>query len=337
MSDISRRNFINMATGLPGLMTANSLFSYNNPPIHRNSSTLNPSETYMESLRVAAISTRSHEGKPEKNMEHIASWVAKASEKDPALVCFPELNVSGYVYGRKIWEAAEPVPGPSTVKLEALAKQYKLIIAAGIAEMDKGIVYDTYVLVGPDGYIGKSRKMHIPIPEVGSWRGGGVPPVIDIGIAKVGVNICFDNWLPESARLVALQGAEIILAPFVWGGGKLGNPPDHAGRNRKQKDYSNRTLPSRAIDNGVFLIFVNDCGMATSGEYREATILIYSPEGLLIAESPDDADGEVMVIADLDRKILVERRSQGHFHPRFRRPELYKILAEGDIGHQNPQ
>ena len=334
MSDISRRNFMNMAAGIPGLVTSNSLFSDNTTG---PSSKFNPSDTYMESFRVVAISTRSQEGKPEENMEHLASWVAKASEKDPALICFPELCVTGYVLGRKIWEAAEPVPGPSTTKLEALAKQYKLIIAAGIAEMDKGIVYNTYVLVGPDGYIGKSRKIHIPPAEVGSWRGGGVPPVIDIGIAKVGVNICFDNWLPESARMVALQGAEIILAPYVWGGGRLGNPPDYAERNRKQKDYSSRTLPGRAIDNGVFLIFVNDCGMATSGEYREATILIYSPEGKLIAESPDNADGEVMVVADLDRKILADRRSQGVFHTRFRRPELYKILAEGDIGPQDPR
>lgn len=336
MSEISRRNFMNMAAGIPGLMTANSLLSEDGSS-NSNSSNLNNRNTYMESFRVAAISTRSKEGEPEENMEHVASWVAKASKKNPALICFPELGVTGYVYGRKIWEAAETIPGPSTAKLEELAKQYKVIIAAGIAEMDKGIVYNTYVLVGPDGYIGKSRKMHIPPAEVGWWRGGGVPPVIDIGIAKVGVNICFDNWLPESARLVALQGAEVILAPFVWGGGKLGNPPDYATRNRQQKDYSSRTLPGRAIDNGVFLIFVNDCGMATTGEYREATILIYSPEGKLIAESPDDADGEVMVVTDLDRKLLVNRRSQGVFHSRFRRPELYKILAEGDIGLQDPR
>ena len=90
------------------------------------------------------------------------------------------------------------------------------MLAAGIAENDRDIVYNTYVIVGPDGYIGKSRKIHIPPAEVGYWRGGGIPPVIDIGPAKVGVNICFDNWLPESGRMVALQGAEVILAPYVW-------------------------------------------------------------------------------------------------------------------------
>ena len=280
----------------------------------------------MKSFRLAAISTRSVPAAPEKNLAHMTKWLTQAKDKGAELVCFPELNVTGYVLGPQIWKFSEPVPGSSTRKLEKLAKQYGVIIAAGIAEQDRGIVYDTYVFVGPDGYIGKSRKMHIPPAEVGSWRGGGVPPVIDIGLVKVGVNICFDNWLPESSRLVALQGAEVILAPFVWGEDKLGTPAEHLQRNRRQKEYTNRTFPARAIDNGVFVVFVNDW---------ESVVLVYSPDGKLIAESPDEASGEVIVVSDLDQNLLFERRSQNVFHPRFRRPELYGILAEGDIGSQD--
>lgn len=298
--------------------------------------TSNPSAFIMKSFRLAVVSTRGVPAAPEKNLERMTQWLTQAKDKGAALVCFPELSVTGYAL-QQIWQASEPVPdGASTRKIEELAKQFDLIIAAGIAEQDRGIVYNTYVFVGPEGYMGKSRKMHIPPLEVGSWRGGGIPPVIDIGLAKVGVNICFDNWLPESSRLVALQGAELIFAPYVWSASELGNPPDHVQRNRRQKEYANRSLPARAIDNGVFLIFVNDCGLAANGEYREATILVYSPEGKLIAESPDEASGETMVVTDLDRQLLVNRRSEDVFHPRFRRPELYRSLAEGDIGPQNP-
>ena len=166
-----------------------------------------------------------------------------------------------------------------------------------------------------------------------------MPPVIDIGLARVGVNICFDNWLPESSRLVALQGAEIIFAPYVWAVGEWASPPDHVKRNRGWKDYSSRTFPARAIDNGAFFVAVNSCGPVPNGSrtyYGNPVAMIYSPMGELVAESPDHAGEEVMVVAELDRDIMVSRRSQSVFHPRFRRPELYELLCEGDIGKQQP-
>jgi predicted amidohydrolase len=294
----------------------------------------------MKSFRLAAVAMRSQPVSPEKNLEHMPRWLAQASEQGADVVCFPELSVTGYVTTPQIWEAAEPVPGRSTRRLEALAKQFGLTIAAGIAEMDRGIVYDTYVFVAPHGYLGKSRKMHIPPAEVGYWRGGGEPPVLDLAVARAGVNICFDNWLPESSRLVALQGAEVIFAPYVWAVGEWGNPPDHARRNRAWKEYARRTFPARAIDNGVFFVALNSVGPVPNGArqyYGNPVVLIYDPLGQLVAESPDHAADEVMVVADLDRKLLVQRRSQGVFHPRFRRPEIYRRLSGGDIGPQSPR
>ena len=292
----------------------------------------------MESFRVTAVSLCSQPASPQENLSHHADWVARAMAENPDLICFPELGLTGYSITSAIWESSEPVPGPSTDALVELAREHNVMLAAGIAENDRDIVYNTYAIVGPEGYIGKSRKIHIPPAEVGYWRGGGTPPVIDIGVAKVGVNICFDNWLPESSRMVALQGAEIILAPYVWAVGGWSEPPDHASRNRAWKDYAGRTFPARAIDNGVFLIAINACGpspYSNSPNYGNPMVMIYNPLGQLVAASPDDASDEVMVTADLDRGLLAERRSQGVFHPRFRRPELYGILAEGDIGPQS--
>ena len=294
----------------------------------------------MRSFRVSAVSLCSKPASPRENLDHHAAWVVRAKAESPDLICFPELGLSGYSITPAIWEASEPVPGPSTQALVDLAREHNVMLAAGIAENDCDIVYNTYVIVGPDGYIGKSRKIHIPPAEVGYWRGGGTPPVIDIGVAKVGVNICFDNWLPESSRMVALQGAEVILAPYVWSVGEWGEPPDHASRNRAWKDYASRTFPARAIDNGVFLVAINACGPPPTGgsaHYSNPMVVVYNPLGQLVAASPDEAEDEVMVNADLDKQLLAERRSQGVFHPRFRRPELYGILAEGDIGPQDPR
>jgi predicted amidohydrolase len=292
----------------------------------------------MQSFRVSAVSLCSRPASPQANLDHHAAWITRAKADNPDLICFPELGLSGYSITPAIWHASEPVPGPSTQALVDLARKHNVMLAAGIAENDNDIVYNTYVFVGPEGYIGKSRKIHIPPGEVGFWRGGGVPPAIDIGIAKVGVNICFDNWLPESSRMVALQGAEVILAPYVWSVGDWGDPPDHAARNRAWKDYAGRTFPARAIDNGVFLVAVNACGPPPTGggtHFSNPMVTVYNPLGQLVTASPDEASDEVMVTADLDEQLLAERRSQGVFHPRFRRPELYGLLAEGDIGPQD--
>ncbi len=272
---------------------------------------------------------------PEQNLPHLSEWAARARQRGVALVCFPELCVTGYATSPAIWDAAEPVPGPSTESLVEIARSEDLIVGAGIAEEDRGMVYNTYVFAGPEGYLGKSRKIHIPPAEVSYWRGGGVPPVIDIGLAKVGVNICFDNWLPESSRLVALQGAEVLIAPYVWSVGPWDDRPDHTARNRAWKDYAGRTFPARAIDNGMYLVAVNEYGPTSPREethFGNPVVLVYSPLGQLVAESPDEADDEVMVVAELDKALLRERRSQGVFHPRFRRPELYGLLSEVSDG-----
>ena len=285
----------------------------------------------MKTFSIAAVSVRSEPAAPDQNLPHLSEWAARAKQRGVSLVCFPELCVTGYVTSPAIWDAAEPVPGPSTDALVEIARSEDLIVGAGIAEEDRGLVYNTYVFAGPEGYLGKSRKIHIPPGEVSHWRGGGVPPVIDIGLAKVGVNICFDNWLPESSRLVALQGAEVLIAPYVWSVGPWGDRPDHAARNRAWKDYAGRTFPARAIDNGMFLVAINEYGPTSPREdthFGNPVVLVYSPLGQLIAQSPDEADDEVMVIAELDRELLRERRSQGVFHPRFRRPELYGLLSE---------
>ena len=113
-------------------------------------------------------------------------------------------------------ELAETVPGgPSVDYLEITARKYGVWLAAGLSEMADGIVYNTQVLIGPDGYIGKQRKLHMSRDESLFYSGGSEINIFDIGKCTVGIVICYDNQFPEVARLVALRGADVILMPHA--------------------------------------------------------------------------------------------------------------------------
>ena len=174
---VSRRGFVQAALAV-GVTSGLPAQSGTTPLIRAEE---NGRSSVFESFRLAAVTQRSQPASPEKNLDAMGPWIEQARDAGVQLVAFPELSVTGYVTTPDIWTASEPIPGPSVKVLEDYARKSGLVIAAGIAERDRDIVYDTYVFVGPDGYLGKSRKIHIPPAEVGYWRGGGVPPVIDIG------------------------------------------------------------------------------------------------------------------------------------------------------------
>src|SRR5438105_15302764 len=139
----------------------------------------------METIRVAAVSMNSLLGQTERNLATIAQWCEEATREKAELVLFPELVVHGHCTPNT-WELAEPVPGPSTERLAQLAKKYRLFLCAGLSEKERDIVYNTVALVGPDGYIGKQRKLHMSRDEGLFYKGGKDIKVFDIGKCKVG-------------------------------------------------------------------------------------------------------------------------------------------------------
>ncbi len=207
-------------------------------------------------------------------LEQFCSLAKKSAAQKPDIICFPEgATVIGT--GKTFAEVAEGIPGPSTERLGALAKELRSYIVAGIYERDGKIVYNTSVLVGRDGkLVGKYRKTHLPREE---WEAGITPgeayPVFDTDFGKVGMMICWDLQFPEPARALAAQGAEVILLP-IWGG-------------------SDVLAQARAIENHVFLI---------SSSYDMRTFIV-DPAGKVLAEATKDAP---VASADLflDRKIF---------------------------------
>ena len=181
----------------------------------------------MNKIRVAATNVTPCFNK-KKNLEKLLSMIEKAAQSQVQLIVFPEQVLQGYLpclVGpltsdtlRYQVEHAECVPeGNSTQAVIEAAKRYHMYVAYGMTERSKtnyGVLYNTAVLVGPEGYIGSYRKVHQPVDEKHVYYPGDKFSVFDTPIGRIGLEICVDSAFPESARELALQGAENIIHPI---------------------------------------------------------------------------------------------------------------------------
>src|SRR5262249_23761863 len=192
------------------------------------------------------------------------------------------------------WELAEPVPdGPSVKRLAQLAKKYRLFLAVGLSEKERDIVYNTVVVVGPDGYIGKQRKLHMSRDENFLYKGGKDINVFDIGKCKIGIVICYDNQFPEIARVLALGGADAILMPQA---ARIKMWQDTPESEKAARRYSHRFLEKyalRARENACFAILTDQVGRAgyvdtypkdhENQPHHAGAGFIWGPDGELLA------------------------------------------------------
>lgn len=307
----------------------------------------------METFRVASVQFNHLPGDKAGNLAIMRPFVESAATQEAHLVCFPECCVTGYWHLRKlsadqVTELAEPVSdGPTTQKLLLWARELNIIIGAGLIEIDSnGVLYNSYVVVTPDGSVHCHRKLHCFISE--HMASGDAFTVFDLPNGwRVAVLICYDNNIPENSRACALAGAQVILAPHQTGGCNSGSQfamrviersvwdardsdPEaiHAELvGDKGRAWLMRWLPARAHDNGVFYVFSNGIG-PDDDEVRTGNAMILDPYGRTLAETSKAADD--MVLADLDPTL--RDRCTGVRWMRARRPELYKSLtvARGD-------
>ena len=302
----------------------------------------------MKNIRVAAVQFEHASGDKDFNLGRIAEFVTAAAAQDVRLITFPEMCITGYWHVRRlsrkqIEQLAEPFPdGPSTACLLGLASRHGMTIGAGLIEQAAdGRLYNGYVVALPDGRSFCHRKIH-----------EFISPHIDVGDqytvfddphgCRVGVLTCYDNNIIENARINALLGAEILLAPHQTGGIRSRSPramgeipleiwhrrhEDPAAieaefRGPKGRGWLMRWLPARAHDNGLFLIFSNGVGV-DDDEVRTGNAMILDPYGEILAETGRAADD--MVVADLD--ATQQPLASGRRWLRARRPELYGRLT----------
>jgi predicted amidohydrolase len=302
----------------------------------------------MKTLRAAAVQFQHAPGDRAANLATIRRYVERAAGEGVELIAFPECCVSGYWHLRKLSRdelaaLAEPVPdGPTTREVVELSRRYRMTIGVGLVESAAdGRLFNTYVVAMPDGNVRRHRKLHAFVSE--HLASGDEFTVFDTPHGwRVGVLICYDNNIIENARATALAGAEVLLAPHQTGGCRSGSPFAMSAidvalwQNRRQnpealrrefagvkgREWLMRWLPSRAHDNGMFVVFANGVGQ-DDDEVRTGGAMILDPYGRLLKESAALEDD--MVVADLDASL--RERATGVRWIRARRPELYGSLV----------
>lgn len=306
-------------------------------------------EGSMQNIKVASVQFQHKAGDKPANLKTITYFVEQAAKERVKLIVFPEMCITGYWHVRnlskdEIIDLAEPVPSGSSIQyLKSLSLRYGMTIGAGLIELsEEGELYNSYVVTLSDGTIHTHRKLHTFISA--HMKSGSSYTVFDTpeGI-RLGVLTCYDNNIVENARITALLGAEVLLAPHQTGGCSSASPK---GMQRidvklweerstkeaellgefqgpKGRQWLMRWLPSRAHDNGMFLIFSNGVGR-DDDEVRTGNAMILDPYGEILAESK--AIEQDMVIAELDASLLPS--SNGRRWMKARRPELYTLLSE---------
>jgi predicted amidohydrolase len=260
-------------------------------------------------LALAQISSK-RENKKE-NLQKIETFTMKAKEQAADLVIFPELSLTGYVLHDQVYELAETIPGPSTKRIEDLAKKTGTHIIFGMPELSEkteATIVNTAVFVGPNG------KMYLPTHSVFEekryFRPGYQTAAFNTPIGNVGLFICYDIFFPEVCRLTRLKGAELMVcisaSPAV------------------RRNYFEILTAARALENTAFLAYVNLAGVEDGLQFWGGSRLV-SPTGELLAKAKYDE--EDLVICEVDYRDM---RPAETFIPMLRdlRPELFDKLKE---------
>ena len=260
-----------------------------------------------KTLPVALVQERNH-GSAETNLALIESRVAEAARAGAKLVLLQELHNGEYFCQHESvaeFDQAESIPGPSTARLSALAKQHGVVLVSSLFEKRAaGLYHNTAVVFDADGSIaGKYRKMHIP-DDPGFYEKFYFTPgdlgftPIQTSVGKLGVLVCWDQWYPEAARLMALAGAELLLYPTAIGW----DPDDTQAEKTRQRDAWVLSHRGHAVANGLPVLSCNRVGheaspLGASGIDFWGNSLVLGPQGEVLAEAGGDA---TLLLAEVD-------------------------------------
>lgn len=253
---------------------------------------------------------------PPANVVKAIPMIRQAGLDGSDMIMFPEMFTTGYelsIVGPRITELAEPVNGPTITALREAAKQAGVYVVAPIVLYHDdlpGVPFNSAVLIDREGNVaGVYDKQHLWALERFYFRGGNGTPVFQTDFGTIGIMICYDMGYPEVARMLALQGAQIVLCPSAW------CEPDH--------DVWDINVPARALENTVFLCAVNRYGREQD-LYMGGHSKVCDPRGRVVAELPDEGEGVLNVEIDL-ADVVSSRQTSPYL--RDRRPELYgKVL-----------
>ena len=260
-------------------------------------------------------------GDREDNKARLAEKIGQLAKKGAELIVLQELHNGLYfcqIEDVNLFDQAEPIPGPSTEFFGQLAKQYGVVIVTSLFERRApGLYHNTAVVLEKDGTIaGMYRKMHIP-DDPGYYEKFYFTPgdlgfhPIETSLGKLGVLVCWDQWYPEAARLMALQGAQLLIYPTAIGFDS-NDTPDEQERQRMAWQTVQR---GHAVANGLPVVTVNRVGQEqcsmVNGQCSTipfwGTSFVAGPQGELLYEAPTDREVETVVDIDMQRSEQVRR------------------------------
>jgi len=257
-------------------------------------------------------------GDVEATLEAIDRLMPQAKGAD--LLVLPELCNSGYHFqsAQQAWDTSEEIPtGRFVQHLEGLCQQYGLHLVSGLNEREGDRLYNSAVLVGPHGYVGRYRKLHLFLNEKDYFQPGDAGlPVFDIGPCKVGMLVCFDWIFPEVWRILMLRGADVICHPS----------------NLVLPGLAQRAVPTHALVNRLFVVTGNRVGAERDLTFTGLST-IASPKGEVLVQASPSAEEVLIVDVDItearDKQITARNNLRTD-----RRPEAYQALvaAQGEAG-----
>ncbi len=246
------------------------------------------------------------------NRQRLAAKITQLAQQGAQLIVLQELHNGLYFCQTEdvsVFDQAEPIPGPSTDFYGALARQLGVVIVTSLFERRAtGLYHNTAVVLDTDGTIaGRYRKMHIP-DDPGYYEKFYFTPgdlgfhPIQTSLGCLGVLVCWDQWYPEAARLMALQGAQLLIYPTAIGY----DPNDTSDEQQRQRMAWQTVQRGHAVANGLPVITVNRVGLEDGVPFW-GTSFVAGPQGELLYEAPTDQEAVAVVEVCLERSEQVRR------------------------------
>lgn len=277
----------------------------------------------MSAYIVAGIQMEPHIGDARDNRERSCELIDQAADAGARLVVLPEATSAGYVFAdqQEAYVAAEPLPdGPAVSAWAALAARRGLWVVAGVTERERDEVYNSAVIVGPDGLVGLFRKAHLWNDEQRIYGRSHLGfPVFDTELGRIGLAICYDAWFPETFRSVALQGADLLVVPSNW--------VPVPGQPEDLPLMANQMCMTGAHSNQMYVVGVSRVG-EERGQLFVGGSLVVGPDGWPLA-GPASTTEEAIIYAEIDPLGTRDSRRNNPFNQplRDRREDAY-VLSE---------
>jgi predicted amidohydrolase len=260
-------------------------------------------------------------GDLEGNLRRCIGWLEEAAAAGCAIVVFPECALSGYMFAsaEATVRCAEPIPGPSTEALAKVCARLGVHCVIGVLERDADVLRNTAVLIGPAGLVGSYRKSHIACIGADCFTTPGDDEYVvhETPVGRIGIQICYDWRFPEITRVLALQGADLVV-----------HPTNSPVASRNLAEFIPRT---RAVENAVYFLTANRVGEEAGTRFFGHSQIV-DPVGRVLVEGGGEA--EALLVAEIDVELAREKTKEpgeGQYAVRLfadRRPELYGRVTD---------